>query len=492
MIIPFGEWLPDQPDLANPGSLTVDGCIPQAQGYGPLNSYVAIAAALDARPKGMGAGRSSDGDTHTYAGDASKIYELSAGAATDISKAGGYSVLSDNLWEFETYGDDMMAANLAEFPQRINMDTGALFSDITTDFKAAHIATARDFVMMGNTWDTTDGLTPHMLRWSALGDNTDFTYSATTQSDFQLILGGGGVQKIIGGEDATIFMERSIWKATYVGSPVIWQFDEVVPKRGAYVSGGVVRYGERIFFLDSDGFFVFQGNQAIPIGNEKVDRFFFGDDATSGDLDKTYVDRITSAVDPEKKIIIWSYPGAGNVSGKPNKFLIFNYELGRWSSASYDSDMVASGFNLGYTLEQLDTITPSLDALGSVSLDSRSISGGDNQIFVFDGFQPGVMTGGHVAATFDSMEKQLIPGSRADVMGVKPLVDGGTITVQTSGRETQQAAISFDTAATLRADGVADARSGGFFHRFRVNIAAGGTWSHAQGVEVDPRKAGGR
>jgi len=147
---------------------------------------------------------------------------------------------------------------------------------------------------------------------------------------------------------------------------------------------------------------------------------------------------------------------------------------------------------MGYTLEQLDSITASLDALGSVSLDSRAIAGGDNQIFVFDNFQSGGMTGSAVAATFDSMEKQLIPGSRADVLGVKPLVDGGTLTIQTSGRETQQTAITFDTAATLKADGVADARSGGFFHRFRVNVAAGGTWSHAQGVEVEPRKAGGR
>jgi len=211
---------------------------------------------MDARPRGMGAGRSSDGDTHTYAGDASKIYELAAGSAADVSQSGGYGVLADNMWEFETYGDDMMAAVIEEYPQRINMDTETVFSDLTTDFKASHIATVRDFVMVGDTWDTTDGNVPFRVRWSALGDNTDWAYSATTQADFQDILGGGRVQKIIGGEDATIFMERSIWKATYIGSPVIWS---VCMKwsltRGAYVSGGVVRYGERIFFLDSDGFF---------------------------------------------------------------------------------------------------------------------------------------------------------------------------------------------------------------------------------------------
>jgi hypothetical protein len=42
------------------------------------------------------------------------------------------------------------------------------------------------------------------------------------------------VQKVVGGEYGLVFQERAVWKMTYIGSPVIFQFDLIERSRGAF------------------------------------------------------------------------------------------------------------------------------------------------------------------------------------------------------------------------------------------------------------------
>ena len=45
--VPFGEWLPDQPDFANPGAAVVQNVVPRTkQSYGPMASPAAYSSAL--------------------------------------------------------------------------------------------------------------------------------------------------------------------------------------------------------------------------------------------------------------------------------------------------------------------------------------------------------------------------------------------------------------------------------------------------------------
>ena len=40
MIIENGEWMPDQPDYANPGAITAKNCYPAQNSYKPLHGLV--------------------------------------------------------------------------------------------------------------------------------------------------------------------------------------------------------------------------------------------------------------------------------------------------------------------------------------------------------------------------------------------------------------------------------------------------------------------
>ena len=53
---------------------------------------------------------------------------------------------------------------------------------------------------------------------------------------------------------------------------------------------------------------VINGDQVLPIGAEKVNRFF------DLDLNKAFSDRITAAVDPFNTLAIWLYPSKQTVN----------------------------------------------------------------------------------------------------------------------------------------------------------------------------------
>ena len=65
-------------------------------------------------------------------------------------------------------------------------------------------------------------------------------------------------------------------------------------EKGCIASGSVSQYQGLTFFLSDDGFYLCDGQQVVPIGAEKVDRFFFND----ADPDFT---TMSSAVDPIRK-----------------------------------------------------------------------------------------------------------------------------------------------------------------------------------------------
>ena len=44
-MIPFGEWLPDQSDLQNPGSTVAKNVLPAARGYRPFASLTELSGA---------------------------------------------------------------------------------------------------------------------------------------------------------------------------------------------------------------------------------------------------------------------------------------------------------------------------------------------------------------------------------------------------------------------------------------------------------------
>jgi hypothetical protein len=209
-------------------------------------------------------------------------------------------------------------------------------------------------------------------------------------------------------------------------------------------------------------------------------------------LDDSYLHRITSVIDPTNKLYIVSYPGTGSSDGTPNKLIIYNYAEDKWSTGEIEIEHLASSRAQGYTLESLDSVNSSIDAL-PYSLDSRLWAGGTVNLSAFNtSHKLATFTGSNLAARLETGEAQLIPGKRTFVQSVRPMVDGGTLTVTLGTRNRINDSVTYGSAVSQNTWGECPVRANARYHRARVDIAAGGSWTHAQGVDFQAVPEGSR
>ena len=485
-MITFGEWLPDQPDTNNT-VITAENCIPAAQGYRSMNSFVEYSEEADSKILGIFAAKDAADNTKLFAGDKGKLYlhNTSTNALDDVSKSGtpAYDLTDDERWRFIQFGDTVIVAGgIGEELQKFQVGTDSAFSNLAgSPPKAEHIAVVRDFVWVGNI-DEGSGRVPFRVRWSAFNDIDSWT-SGTDQSDFQDIPDSGKVMGLVGGEYCTILMERAIYRATYTGLPLVFQFDKVESERGCAFSGSVCNIGSLVFYCSDDGFYAFDGTKSTPIGSEKVNDFFLAD------FDSNYAGRMTASVDPLREVAMWSYTSVNSPSGQPDKILIYNYVLNRWSIANVEADLLAPFFSAGYNVDGLTNIQTLVDNLPQ-TVDSRFFKGGqyffggalDDKIYAFNG-DP-------MDATIVTGEVPVVKGKHSIITRVYPYYDGGTVTVQVGTRNTTNTAVTFTAASSENVDGFCPVRAQGRYHRVQLNLT--NRWSTAQGIDFDGREVGRR
>ena len=492
-MIEFGDLQADLPSYENSGALVVDNVLPLAKGYKSLAGFQALSGTgLTGSAVGLFTSFSASGSTN-YAGDATKLYQMNSSLVfQDKSKAGGYSNSTTenarDFWAFTQFGSNIIATNFADNIQKFTEGTSSAFSDLVA-LKAKYIAVIRDFVVSGYT-NESGTVYNQRVKWSGINDSSTWTPSQSTQSGFQDIVGShGNIQAIVGGESAgVIFMEKAIYRMSYVGVPLIFQFDKIADNIGAFAPKSVASYGNMVFFLAQDGFYKLTGGQQLtPIGNGKVNNFFF-DDLSSN------LDGITSAVDPNNSIVVWSYRGSGATGTTNNKLLIYNYAVDKWSTGSgQDLEFIASASQEAFTtLESLDVLGD-LDNLPK-SLDSYFYKEGIVGLAGFNSDNKfGKFIANSLSATVDTTEFEGAKGKRSTLINCRPIVDGTTntsVTVTPITRQSQLDTTTNGTATGTNDTGTCPLRSTSRYHRIRVNVT--GNFNTMSGVDIEARPEGGR
>jgi hypothetical protein len=192
----------------------------------------------------------------------------------------------------------VIAANGKDKLQYYDMTTTGTFEELSSGAPTSKFVTVvRDFVVSAN-----EASNPNRVQWSGINDPTTWSSSGVTQSDFQDVPDGGNVMGITGGEFGLVLMEQAIFRMSYVGTPFVFQFDNIARNRGCYESNSVVQWQGVTYFLSDDGFYACNGQQVIPIGAEKINRFFFSD------VVEAEIESMSAAVDPVRNLIVWGYP----------------------------------------------------------------------------------------------------------------------------------------------------------------------------------------
>jgi hypothetical protein len=483
-MIPLGPWLPDRPSIREPHLRDAKGVIPAAEGYEPLASLTEQSNALAARCRGAVAARDIDGTVHIYAGTGTDLYELATDASwTDRTRTSGgdYSATDTTRWFFATFKDRMVAANGSDVLQYIDMSTAATnFANLPNAPSAAFVTSLGEFLFCANT-----GASAMQLKWSAISDSESWT-PGTNQSDEVDFPDGGRITGLAATDVLYVFQESAIRRVVYVGPPTVMNIDVIERGRGCVEPGSLAQLGRLFFYLSEDGFYMFNGEQSQPIGAEQVDEWF------KRDLSLSFRYRMSSAIDPVHKVVVWSYTSISSPSGQPDTLLLYNWVANRWAYARVDCEAILASLTLGYTLEGLDAVYPNLDAM-PVSLDDPTLTGGALRFAAFSTVHKlAWFTGPTVEAELTTGDVQLAQSGRALLKSVYPACDASGCTVAVSARQAPSDAVMFGAANTKQASGRVPLRASGRWFRARIGVPAGTSWTHCNALEWEAVGAGRR
>lgn len=477
-LLPFGEWLPDQPAYGNAVSV-VKNAIPQGQSYRSVNDLSAFSNALDGRAVGAFWVKDDAGNYFNFAGDATKLYRLTGNSFANVSKSGNYSGVTN--WEFVKWGERVIACSIDVATQYYDMGTSSLFADLSgSPPKAKHVGVIKDFIFMGNL-DESGTIYPERLRWSGFNNSEIWTPSLSTQSDYQDLRGkGGAIQKIVPGEYGIIFREHEIRRIEYVGPPLIFQVNARVWEGiGTPNPNSVCWQGSTIYFYAHDGFYVFDGqNNPQPIGEEKINRWF-ADDLNDSDDEKLY-----GVVDRKGNAVYWCYPS--NETGG-QRLLCYKPDIQRWSVIDVSANYIFEWASSAYDLDTIDSILTSGIDTDSFNMDASPYKGGVLDFVAIDtDHKMATFSGSPLTATIETGEIGNLT-KRISVKSTRPITDG-TTSVSIGSRDNQSDNYSYGTPVSRNAKGECNFLKNARFHRFKASISGG--FDHAQGVQVIYRDEG--
>jgi len=484
-MLPFGDWRPDLSAYQGAASQLIQNVVPRADGYGPFADHTAFTAALPSACRGFFYARKSDGSIAVFAGTATRLYQLSNTdfSWTDVSKGGAsYSAVpSSDHWQFAQFGNFVIAVEANAVPQVFDLSSSSAFADLGgSPPQARYIAVVGRFVVLSGLLST-----PYRIQWSGLNAVTTWT-SGVNFSDYQDLPDGGVVRGVAGGEFGNIFQDTAIRRLVYApGSPVIFQIERISEDRGLYAPYSLIRSGDQIFFLGPQGFQQMDpAGYPAPIGKEKVNRTFLAD------LDAGNLQLVIGASDPRNNRVFWACKSTNGAAGLFDKLICYDYVLQRFAPLAVGGEFLGSLSQPGLTLENLDSLSGSLDAL-IPSLDSFATSV-TPEIAAFDpSHRLGFFRGASLEAQI-STGAQAQPGRRVFVRGFRPVTDAGVVFGAVGRRERLTDAERFSGQHAMDATGSIPARASTRYARAKLRIPAGTTWSFALGVEPEFSLEGAR
>ena len=477
MLLPFAEYRPDVADYQGASIKAATNVVPRGDGYGPFKSFVVFTSALPAACRGFFYARNDTGSITVFAGTSTRLYRLNNTdfAWTDVSAGGSAYTAPPSTahWRFAQFGNFVIAVQPNVAPQVYNLASSTEFAALGgSPPQASYVSVVGRFVVL-------TGLTsnPYRIHWSGLNAATTWT-SGTNSSDFQDLPDGGVVRGVAGGEYGAIFQESTIRRMTYIpGSPLIFAIERVSEDVGLLAPYSLMSTGNQIFFLAAQGFMRMSvGGTPEPIGKERVDRTFLAD------YDNGALQLIIGATDPEASRVYFAYKSQTGQVGLFDKLLPYDYALNRWGSViNASGEYLSTLARPGLTLENLDSISGSIDAL-TFSLDDVSTAALSKLSAVNSAHKLGFYAGDNLEATIDTPEQSL-DDRRVRVKGIRPITDAATCFGSLSTRETVQETAVYSAEQAVNARGVCPANVSTRLARGHLRIPAGTSWSYATGIE---------
>jgi hypothetical protein len=497
--LPFGELRPDLALLDNQFANVADNVFPYSNTYKPIPSLLPLSTAQLPSPcTGIFSARRKDGSWLIYAGTATRLYQWTYSGWTDITNTnatqlpgGNYSMPTGERWSFCQFGSTVIAVQIGNKPQAVDTEVfGVPFADLGGSPPIAHgCKVIGDFVFLyGLASDPLVGQTGRQcVQWSGVNNPTQWVIG-TNLSDIQFFADMGPVQGVAGSEVVGyIVQDRGIRSLQFLPGDInlIFNFARIVKERGSVSEFGYDTNADVLYFLAEDGFYALAGSNLMPIGFEKINDFFLA----NSDLDRRNVVLCLTA---NKPYVLWPFYSSA-ASLVYDRVMLYNWANQRWATATINVQMWAMVAAAAIDLDTDDPGDPNDPDLDSTSpdLDSFKYMGGRPLICAVNELgQLCALNGPNLKAMLETAEAHLIPGMRAFVNEVYPLVDGADATVITATRERLGDQPQSTPPIQIEITGSASVLTSSRLHRFRVTVPQGEVWNNAQGVLAEAQPDG--
>lgn len=475
----FGEWLPDLPDMDNPGVIDVENMIPEDGAYGPLRDMTGqtYADALTTRPVGAFIGNDITGTGgRIFAATATNLWQLAAASS-------GWSARTPTGWacseyvRFSQFDNYVIATCIDQDPQFFDLGAAVNFAPLAstgTAPRARQIATIGRFVVVGDTSNGSSGSGNNHLQWSAIDQPRNWpTPGSATAVAFQageqfMPSELGQIRGIVGGDQFGIVLQlHGLTRLTYIGGDLVFQFDPIERGKGCFFPNSVVQYGGLTYYISQEGFHVTDGVRVDDIGDHKVNKYF------ASAVNYGYPDRVYGGVDYGRKLIYWNFVPSSAATGVPTKAIVYNITEKRFSKGTVTSYALFTG------LRGNDVASGNF---------ARSLHGFDST------FKAAHFEGGLPAdATITTAERELNPGGFTLVQGIKPLLDGtqgfSSQGIELGYRNSMATTPSFTAAVQPNSrTSVAAFRNSSRLHRARLTLT--GSFTKARGLALQAKPDG--
>jgi len=391
-MIPLIGFAPDA-DVTTPGLITsCTNLIPYLNGMegAPEPATPAATPVLAAACIGAAVVSKLDDTRRIIAGTTTKLYELLAGAWTDIGRAAAYTGGVDTRWSITQFGDATLCSNRSDVIQR---STGAAFADVATAPKAEILFTVGAFVMALNTNDGSEK--PDGWHCCAAFDDTSWTPSLATQATSGRLVATAGrlTAGMRLGEYAIAYKQCSIYLGQYVGAPTVWNWLQVPGgEAGCIGKEAICDIGGAHFFVGDDNIWIFDGTRPVPVADGYVRQFFFDNSSP------LYRYKTICAFDRQKSLVWVFYPSLGATS--PDSAIVYHVTAKKWGVANRSIEAALNYVSSGVTIDGLSAISPTIDGLASYSFDSQFWLAGGKSMSIFNtSHQLQAMTGLSVSSS---------------------------------------------------------------------------------------------
>ena len=137
----------------------------------------------------------------------------------------------------------------------------------------------------------------------------------------------------------------------------------------------------------------------------------------------------------------------------------------------------------------MDLISENLDDI-NISLDTPYWTSGHLYLGAVNGeYKAAIFSGVNLEAELETKETEIFPGARANITGVRPLVDA-TANVIVKTRDRLADTVSSSTSSSMNSTGLSPVSKSGRYMRANVKIPSGNLWTHAQGIDLEASPGG--